>query len=51
MKKMKYRILIRIPSKCALAKMWLGLVKRRSKIPRGKRVGEPRYASGGTLES
>ena len=48
---MMYRILIRIPLKRALAKMWLGLVKRWSRIPRGKRVGEPRYASGGTLES
>ena len=48
---MMYRILIRIPLKHALAKMWLGLVKRRSKIPRGKRLGELKYASGGTLES
>ena len=45
---MMYRILIRIPLKRALAKMWLGLVKRRSKIPEGKRVGELKYASGGT---
>ena len=48
---MMYRILIRIPLKHALAKMWLGLVKKRSKIPRGKRVGELEYVSRGTSES
>ena len=48
---MMYRILIRMPLKHALAKIWLGLVKRRSKIPRGKRMGELKYASGGTPES
>ena len=48
---MMYRILIRIPLKRALAKMWLGLVKRQSKILRKKRVGELEYASGGTHES
>ena len=48
---MMYRILIRIPLKCALAKIWLGLVKKWSKIPRGKRVGELEYTSGGTPES
>ena len=51
MKKMKYRILIRIPLKRALAEMWFGLVRRRSKIPSGERVGELRNVSRGTPES
>ena len=46
-----YRILIRIPLKHALTEMWVGLVKRWSKIPTKKRVGEPKYKSGGTPKS
>ena len=49
--KMMYRILIRIPLKRALAKMRLGLVKKRSKIHRGKRVGELENSSRGTPKS
>ena len=45
------RMLIRIPLKRALTEMWVGLVKRRSKISTKKRVGELKYTSGGTPKS
>ena len=39
---MTYEMQIRIPLKRALIKMWVGLVKKRSKIPKKNAVGEPK---------